>query len=177
MCYMAAFVLYLWEDIFMSENNWESQPRLKNGEFTFRNKSRMMQSIFQKVKKKLEAEEIKKTTRGGSYGFLRKFTAGNKKYEIHHMPAASCSPLTRWKGPCIIMSKQDHKDTSSYGKLDKAVRFRKWQAKLISEGRFMDAELMDITSIRRRFGDRYDKSIMEKLDYEKELKKAGVING
>ena len=22
----------------MSENNWESQPRLKNGEFTFRNK-------------------------------------------------------------------------------------------------------------------------------------------
>ena len=75
------------------------------------------------------------------------------------------------------MSKQDHKDTSSYGKLDKAVRYRKWQAKLISEGRFMDAELMDITSIRRKFGDRYDKSIMEKLDYEEELKKAGVING
>ena len=68
-------------------------------------------------KKKYEKpkEEIKKTPRGGSYGFLRKFTAGKKKYEIHHMPAASSSPLTRWKGPCIIMSKKDHKNTSSYG--------------------------------------------------------------
>ena len=161
----------------MSDNKWETQPRLKNGEFTFRNRSKMMQSIFQKVKEKLEVEEIKKTTRGGSYGFLRKFTAGNKKYEIHHMPAASSSPLTRWKGPCIIMSKKDHKNTSSYGKKDKAVRYRKWQAKLISEGKFIEAELMDIINIQRKFGDRYNKSIDEKKIYEKKLISEGIIHG
>ena len=36
---------------------------------------------------------------------------------------------------------------------------------------------MDIKNIRRKFGDRYDKSIIEKLAYEAELEKEGIING
>ena len=75
------------------------------------------------------------------------------------------------------MSKKDHKNTSSYGKKDKAVRYRKWQAKLISEGKFIEAELMDIINIQRKFGDRYNKSIDEKKIYEKKLINEGIIHG
>lgn len=161
----------------MSDNQWETQPRLRNGEFTFRNKSKFMEHFFETAIQKLKESQIKKVTRGGSYGFLRSFVTGNKSFEIHHMPAASISPLSRWKGPCIIMGKEDHKKTSSYGRSDKARRFRDWQAKLISEGRFTEAEYMDIKNITRKFGDRYSKSINEKLLYERELIQKGVING
>ena len=161
----------------MSKNDWETQPRLKNGEFTFRSKSKLLENLFQKVSEKIKEEEIKKTTHGGNYGSLRKIIAGNKKYEIHHMPASSSSPLTKWKGPCIIMSKEDHKRTSSYGRSKKAARYRQWQAKLISEGRFLEAQRMDIKNICRKFGDRYNKSIVEKLDYEEQLIREGIIHG
>ena len=93
------------------------------------------------------------------------------------MPAASSSPLTKWFGPCIIMSKEDHKKTSSYGNSKKAVRYRQWQARLIANGRFLEAERMDIKNIRRKFCNRYYKSIIEKLNYEKRLIQEGVING
>ena len=161
----------------MSNNNWETQPRLKNGEFTFRNKPDFMHRIFQKALEDAKSVEIRKRTRGGSYGFLRNFTTGNKGYEIHHMPAASVSPLTRWRGPCIIMSKDDHKKTGSFGKSHKAIRYRRWQAKLISEGSFFEAEYMDIKNIQRSFGDRYDTAIAEKIIYEKKLISEGFING
>lgn len=161
----------------MSDNNWETQPRKTNGEFTFRSQNDLVKTIAQKALEKMRDEEIRKTTKGGSYGYLRKIIAGNKKYEIHHMPAASISPLTKWNGPCIIMSKKDHKNTSSYGKSKKAARYRSWQAKLISQGKFLEAERMDIINIQRKFGDRYNKSIVEKLDYEEKLVKEGIIYG
>ena len=160
----------------MSDNNWETQPRKKNGEFTFRHGHGIVQHAIEKALSKLKDDEIRKTTRGGSYGYLRKFTAGNKKYEIHHMPAASASPLFWWKGPCIIMVKEDHVQTSSYKRTKSAIKYRHWQAKLISEGKFLEAEAMDIRNIRRKFGDKYDKSIIEKLAYEAELEKEGIIN-
>jgi hypothetical protein len=160
----------------MSKNHWETQPRNENGKFSFRNQSRGKISLFPKILEKMRIQEVKKTTRGGSYGFLRKLIAGNKRYEIHHMPSASSSPLSRWEGPCIIMSKEDHKKTSSYKNVTGANKYRQWQAKLISEGKFMQAELMDITNIHRKFGDKYDKAITEKLDYDEELKERGKIN-
>jgi hypothetical protein len=94
------------------------------------------------------------------------------------MPSASASPLSRWKGPCIIMTKEDHEQTSSYKRTKAAKKYRRWQAKLISEGKFLSAEYMDIKNIQRKFGDKYDKSILEKLDYEAELVKVSlpVIN-
>ncbi|SFI39304.1 hypothetical protein SAMN04487775_10184 [Treponema bryantii] len=161
----------------MSDNNWETQPRKKNGEFTFRHGRGIAQQAIEKTIIKLKDDEIRNFTRGGSYGYLRKFTAGNKKYEIHHMPSASASPLSRWKGPCIIMTKEDHEQTSSYKRTKAAKKYRRCQAKLISEGEFLQAESMDIKNIRRKFGDRYDKSIIEKLAYEAELEKEGIING
>lgn len=159
----------------MSENNWETQPRLSNGEFTFRYRSKFFQNTYSAVIQDFRNNEIMKITRGGSYNFLRTFTYGRKSFEIHHMPAVSVSPLSRGKSPCIIMGKEDHRQTSSYGSSKKAIRYRKWQAKLISEGKFLDAELMDVKNIVRKFGEKYKKAIDEKLDYEKELENKGVI--
>ena len=161
----------------MSHNNWETQPRKKNGQFSNRYESNFMKNIFKSVRKDLTDKDIKKISRGGSYGFLRKFTSGNNLLEIHHMPANVSSTLSRWKGPCIIMSKEDHTKTSSYKNTKAAVKYRKWQAKLISEGKFLEAEFMDIKNIRRKFGNKYDKSIDEKIDYEKSLISEGIING
>ena len=161
----------------MSNNHWETQPRNEDGKFSFRNRSLGKISLFPKILEKMKIEDVKKTTRGGSYGFLRKLIAGNKRYEIHHMPSASSSPLSRWNGPCIIMSKEDHKKTSSYKNTKGSEKYRRWQAKLISEVKFLDAEAMDIKNIQRKFGDRYNKSINEKIIYEQKLIYEGKING
>ena len=66
----------------MSDNNWETQPRKKNGEFTFRHGHGIAQHAIEKTIAKLKHDEIRKFTRGGSYGYLRKFTAGNKSMKF-----------------------------------------------------------------------------------------------
>ncbi|MDD7416267.1 MAG: hypothetical protein SPI86_03715 [Treponemataceae bacterium] len=161
----------------MSKNHWETQPRKKNGEFTFRLGQGVFRRILDEVARKLVEEASMLKDKGGSYGYLRKFVAGDKNYEIHHMPAASCSSLSRWRGPCIIMTKENHKQTSSYGNSKSAKRYRLMQAKLISEGKFLESEYMDIKNIRRKFGRKYDSAINKKLDYEEELEKKGRIYG
>ena len=161
----------------MSHNHWETQPRKSNGEFTYRHHSNFMKNIIEQTNKKCKAGVDELISRGGSYGNLRTITAGKSSFEIHHIPAASVSALTKWKGPCIIMLKQDHKRTGSYGNTAKAARYRRWQAKLISEGKFLEAQKMDITNISRQFGNKYNNAIREKLDYEFQLIKDGVING
>ena len=158
----------------MSDNHWETQPRKKNGEFTFRKgKSRIYSEVFNKALKKIEAETLK----GGSYGELRKITAGNSVFEIHHMPADSVSPLSHWKGTCIIMYTKDHAKTSSHGNSYKARLYRQKQKEYINQGKFLEAELMDIDEIREMYGTKYDKAINEKLSYEKKLESEGKING
>ena len=75
------------------------------------------------------------------------------------------------------MTKENHKQTSSYGNSKSAKRYRLMQAKLISEGKFLESEYMDIKNIRRKFGRKYDSAINKKLDYEEELEKKGRIYG
>ena len=53
----------------MSDNNWETQPRKKNGEFTFRPGHGIAQHAIEKTIAKLKHDEIRKFTRGGSYGY------------------------------------------------------------------------------------------------------------
>ena len=157
----------------MSDNHWETQPRKKNGEFTFRNrKSRIFAEVFSKALEVIETKSLK----GGSYGELRKITAGSSFFEIHHMPADSVSPLSHWKGTCIIMYKKDHVKTSSYGNKKKASVYRQKQRELIKKGQFLEAEWMDINEIRELFGTKYDKAINEKLTYEQRLESEGKIN-
>lgn len=159
----------------MSQNHWETQPRKSNGEFTYRVGRGFTQRAIDQALAKVKDDEIRKTTRGGSYGELRKITSGNNNYEIHHMPAASASPLSRWKGPCIIMHKNDHSKTSSYRNSKKSRAYREEQKRLIQKGYFLEAELMDINEIREFFGTRYDNAINEKLSYEEKLENEGKI--
>ena len=155
----------------MSHNNWETQPREKNGEFA----ERIFQEVYDFAAKLLayysstNGGEAAEFSKGGSYGELRKITAGNKKVQIHHMPADSVSPFSKWKGPCIIMSVEDHKLTESYGNKGSARAYREQQKKLIEKGKFLEAELQDIISILNILGAKYSKAMKEKLDYDNKL--------
>jgi uncharacterized protein YtpQ (UPF0354 family) len=89
----------------------------------------------------------------------------NKGWEVHHMPADSISPLSRWKWPTIYMSKADHKLTGSYKKSASSIKYRNKQKKLIEDWRFREAIQMDIDDIRSKFWDKYDEWIKQMLKY------------
>ena len=161
----------------MSENNWETQPRLENGEFTFRGKLDRLRRTLQFIERTAPKSSILRTTKGGSYGELRKETSRKNDVEIHHMPANSVSNLTRWTAPCIILEKEEHKLTASYGRSKASQNHRLKQKQLISEGRFLDAEIMDIKDILKKTKAKYVKALLQKLDYDEKLYKEGKING
>jgi len=158
----------------MSDNNWETQPRKENGEFTYR---------YEFWKKKLQAmdkmnsnPEVSKKYDGGSYYSLYKKTKGNNDVQIHHTPADSISPLSTNKGPCVIMDKNDHAKTASYKGGTSARLYRDKQKELIQQGHFLSAEILDFSNLIELFGDKYTKAMLEKLEYDKQLYTRGEIN-
>jgi RHS repeat-associated protein len=102
---------------------------------------------------------------GGAYRDVRGI-AGN---EAHHMPADSVSPLSRGDGPSISMTKADHAETASFGSSAEAKAYRAQQAKLIQQGKFKDAQRMDIKDVQSKFGKKYDSAIQQMLEYTKKL--------
>lgn len=106
---------------------------------------------------------------GGSYRRLRAKYPGN--IEIHHMPADQASPLHENNGPAIPLPKAEHEITASYGNSASAIAYRQKQYDLIREGRFEEAQQMDIDDIREKFGNKYDKHIEEMRNYTASLKK------
>jgi hypothetical protein len=98
---------------------------------------------------------------GGAYKDVR----GIPGYEAHHMPSDSVSPLPRRQGPSIVVSVEDHRKTASWGRKAGAEPYRQKQAKLLEEGDFRGAQQMDIDDIRGKFGNKYDKSIDQMLEY------------
>ena len=114
---------------------------------------------------------------GGSYGNLKADKKG-KLYaseEVHHTPAKKSSNLSKRDGPAIRMEKSDHRKTASCGRSKEAQAYREKQQELINSGKFKEAVQMDIDDIRSKFGDKYDKSIDEMLEYVNELEKEGKI--
>ncbi|MCL9782535.1 hypothetical protein M9194_13955 [Vibrio sp. S4M6] len=109
--------------------------------------------------------EAKVVTKGGAYGKI-KGIAGN---EAHHMPADSVSSYSSYSGPAVSMSAADHAKTASYGSTKTAKGYRAMQAKLIAEGKFLEAQQMDISDIRSKFGSKYDKGIQQMQAYTKKL--------
>jgi multidrug efflux pump subunit AcrA (membrane-fusion protein) len=101
---------------------------------------------------------------GGSYGKLK-----GKGGEVHHMPANSVSPLSRNKGPAVRMSEKDHRKTASWGNSREAKAYRKKQKKLIKEGKFKEAQRMDIDDVRSKFGNKYDDQIRKMQEYTDSL--------
>ena len=72
------------------------------------------------------------------------------------MPADSVSPLPRNDGPATSMRQADHRETASWGNSREARAYRARQKELIEQGRFREAQSMDIDDVQRKFGDKYD---------------------
>lgn len=85
--------------------------------------------------------------------------------ERHHMPSKDASPLSKGSGPAIRMDTRDHYETASWGPSKKAKAYRARQKRLIEQGRFHDAQQMDIDDIRGKFGSKYDDAIHDAVEY------------
>ena len=123
-----------------------------------------------------DTEETKKT--GGSYAELKSEGWGwnsEPPREIHHMPSCESSPLERGDGPSIVMEYNDHRETASCGNSREAQEYRQQQKKLIEEGKFREALQMDIDDIHDKFGDKYDDSIEQMLQYVDKLEEENKI--
>ncbi|MBR5032460.1 MAG: hypothetical protein IKX70_02170 [Treponema sp.] len=160
-----------------SDNHWETQPRKENGEFTFREKYNLWKEILKNIETKADKNKIDKNAKGGSYNELQKEVAGNKSIERHHMPAKSASNLSKGKGPCITMTREEHFNTGSHSYSTGSNVYRKIQKDLISKGRFLEAEIMDIIDVIKKTGEKYVKALSQKLDYDLKLYERGDING
>ena len=99
---------------------------------------------------------------GGAYEAVR---AANQGGEVHHMPAAAVSYLSRAEGSAIWMEAADHHKTASWGRSREAIAYRKSQQALIQQGQFRTAQQMDIDDIRLKFGNKYDQAITQMLQY------------
>ncbi len=72
------------------------------------------------------------------------------------------------------MTTRDHRRTASWGSSREAKAFRARQKKLIEQGRFREAQRMDIDDIRSKFGTKYDDAIDEMINYTESLSVSDV---
>lgn len=100
--------------------------------------------------------------KGGAYEAVRTTNEGG---EVHHIPAASASHLSKEEGPAIWMEAIDHHQTASWGRSRSAVAYRREQQELIQKGYFQEAQKMDVDDIRSKFGSKYDEGIQQALEY------------
>jgi len=89
----------------------------------------------------------------------------------HHMPADSVSPYSKTQGPVIQMETADHMQTASWGSSKQAKLYREMQAELIEQGKFLEAQMMDIVDVQTKFGTKYDTGIQQMLEFMEELLK------
>ena len=85
--------------------------------------------------------------------------------ERHHMPSNAASPLSKEKGPSVVMDKADHRRTKSWGNSKEAQKYRTEQKDLIKQGKFKEAQQMDVDDVRSKFGSKYDQGIEQMRDY------------
>jgi hypothetical protein len=113
---------------------------------------------------------------GGAYGRMRA-----RGIISHHMPAwdawkkggrpnmRGARQITEYSAPSIQMDPADHALTKSFRRGRVADQFRADQAKLIRQGRYKEAFLMDVADIRGQFGNKYDEAIGEAMVYLEDL--------
>lgn len=120
-------------------------------------------------------QDLNPKYQGGSYKDMRNNVERYelKDKEVHHMPADSVSKLERSEGPAIIMDKEDHRLTASYGNSREAQEYRAAQKELIDKGDFKSAYQMDVDDLHSKFGDKYDAQIEANSKYVDELEKEG----
>ncbi|MGN9127820.1 hypothetical protein ACTM97_15745 [Oliverpabstia intestinalis] len=131
-------------------------------EVTERGSEKIAKDVVSEGTEKATKELAEKT--GGSYAEIKKNSDGSI-HEIHHMPADSITKFDYADGPAIRMDKMDHRQTASWGSSKEARQYRDIQEKLVSEGKIRDAIQMDIDDIVSKFGNKYDESIKQMLEY------------
>jgi len=135
-----------------------------------------MESIDEKGASTNDANDSEKTEKkGGRYEDLKEAGYGWPDHEVHHIPADSASELPREDGPAIVMEKDDHKETASFGNSKEAQEYREKQKELIEQGKFDEAFQMDIDDIHEKFGDKYDDAIAEAEEYVNKLEEEGRV--
>jgi hypothetical protein len=104
--------------------------------------------------------------KGGSYKSVRATNTGG---EVHHIPAygsyEGTGLLPYRDGPAIWMDRDDHRNTTSCGRTKDAINYRAQQEELINQGKFQEAQQMDVDDIRSQFGDKYDVGLNEAENY------------
>jgi hypothetical protein len=107
---------------------------------------------------------------GGSYSDLKKHYAGTgETKQIHHMPAygayKNVTSMTLGEGSCIVMDKQDHRETSSCGRGADRDAYREEQKQLIAAGKIVEAFEMDKADLRAKFDNKYDLAVGQSESY------------
>jgi filamentous hemagglutinin len=92
----------------------------------------------------------------------------NDGLDSHHCPAKDCykgNLLSSKDGPAIKIDPADHRKTASYGSSPEAKAYRQKQKELVDQGKFKEAQQMDVDDIRSKFGNKYDDAIKQMTEY------------
>jgi hypothetical protein len=91
--------------------------------------------------------------------------------EVNHMPAwkswqlSGNNPFSEDSAPAIWMEVADHRKMTTTGSSQAAKDWRAKQAALIADGKIMEAVMMDIDEVRRKYPGKYEEGIQQMLDY------------
>ncbi len=106
---------------------------------------------------------------GGTYNSLA--NNGDGTSHKHEMPSfdsykQATDIQTRAEAdlPAIKMDPEDHRLTASFGNSKEAINYRAEQAKLINEGKFMEAFQMDVDDLTSKFGTKYTEAIQQAME-------------
>lgn len=114
---------------------------------------------------------------GGSHSTV---STSNQGGQAHHTPSwgaieNSGIELSYGKAPTICLTVEDHRQTASHTSATDITEaadheeYRDIQAELIKQGKFKEAQNMDIGNIRRLFGDKYEEGIRQMEAYTEKI--------
>lgn len=120
-------------------------------------------------------EESVGIQKAGKYKDLKGSVVG---YEAHHMPPKSILRDNKEELPCILLSSEDHRQTSSYkGRMHRRgmsvlgqkndaskINYKQMLSEQVVQGDFPDTVRNEIYEIKSKFGNKYDKALMDYMD-------------
>ena len=114
---------------------------------------------------------------GGSYNSMASAYGG----ERHHCPAkdgyvkttvnsynssgAVNGTVTAGTGPCVLITTADHQKTASWGSSTASVNYRAQQLSLLKQGKYGNAQTMDINDLQAKVGGKYNTAISRMVLY------------
>ncbi len=122
-------------------------------------------------------QSLRKGGKGAFKGGSHSGVKGRSGAEANHTPASGAYPsgsIRYGQRPAMQMDIPDHKGTASWG--SGGASYRAEQAKLIAQGKFLDAFAMDAATIMDSFPDgRYKEALEDAAAYAACLQKYGKV--